>query len=98
MLCAISYISNTLLEIDENARLNGYRLCDGSGAPGSNNELQERNITSDMRIALKKIALDALTMGYTPRHSALIKKLMQDGQIMKLKINMQTKFIHFYLY
>lgn len=79
VLCAISYISNTLLEIDENARLNGYRLCDGSGAPGSNNELRERNITSDMRIALKKIALDALTMGYTPRHSALIKKLMQDA-------------------
>ena len=78
ILSAISYISNTLLEVDENARLNGYRLCDGSGVSGSGSKIREQNITSDIRAALKKIAYDALLKGYSPLHSHLIKKLMQD--------------------
>ena len=79
ILAAISYISNTLLEDDENARLHGYRLCNGSGEPGSGNKKAEKNITSDMRTALKKTAFDALTNGYSPLHGNLIKKLMQDA-------------------
>ena len=79
IVSAASYLSNTTLEIDENSRLNGYRLCNGSGQPGSNDEVAERNITNDMRTALKKIISEALVNGYSLKHSNLIKKLMKDA-------------------
>ena len=68
-----------MLEADENARLIGCRLCNGSGVSGSGKEIREQNITSDIRTALKKIACDALINGYSPIHSNLVKKLMQDA-------------------
>ena len=75
----IAYLSNTILEIDENARLNGYQLCNGSGQAGSKNEIHEKNISKDIRLAFKKILTDALVNGYSLKHSNLVKKLMKDA-------------------
>lgn len=78
-ISAISYISNTILEIDENSRVNGYSLCNGTGKPASDDQIRERTVTTEIRKALIKILSNALTSGYSLKHSNLVKNLMQDA-------------------
>jgi hypothetical protein len=78
-IAACAYLIHDILPHDEQVRANGYRLCHGGGASGSQDPDRESRITSSIVVALRKTLLEALTRGYRPQHGLHIKRLMQDA-------------------
>lgn len=81
LLSALSYLNNDLLHQDEHVRTHGTALCSGVAVEGSNNEIREKNTSEAVRQFFKRIAIDALTSGYKPFHSAQIKRLINDATV-----------------
>jgi hypothetical protein len=81
VIAAVAYLIHDVLPHDEHVRLNGYRLCHGGGAAGSQDSAREARVTSGIVAALRKTLLDAMTKGYRPEHGLHVKRLMQDATV-----------------
>lgn len=80
-IAACAYLIHEILPNDQQVRTNGFHLCHGGGAPGSQDPDREAQVTSSIIIALRKTLHNALTKGYRPEHGLQIRRLMQDATV-----------------